>query len=80
MSDDRKKEMLEKTKKIYVKLPKSKDEVFTYAVRWDLLFTHNVLDKVAKPWIAKKMKQYLGVEEQAMIFMVLSILNQKCEP
>lgn len=35
----------------------------------------NLLEKVVRPWIAKKIKELLGVEEQAMINLVVGHLK-----
>ena len=35
----------------------------------------HLLDKIIKPWVAKKIKELLGVEEQAMISLVVGHLK-----
>jgi hypothetical protein len=35
---------------------------------------------VAKPWIAKKIKEYLGVEEMAMISLVVGQIVARVSP
>jgi hypothetical protein len=45
-----------------------------------LLDRHRVVEKVAKPWIAKKIKEYLGVEEMAMISLVVGQINARVGP
>lgn len=46
--------------------------MFAAELDWAALEKHRVVDKVARPWIAKKIKEYLGVEEAAMINLVVS--------
>ena len=72
--------ILDQTKALYSKLPKSRDEVFTYPLDWDELERNRVLEKVAKPWIAKKIKEYLGVEEMAMISLVVGQIAARVSP
>lgn len=45
--------------------------MFAAEIDWDDLQKHKVIEKVAKPWITKKIKEYLGVEEMAMISLVV---------
>lgn len=54
-----------------MKLPKNREEVFAFELDWDNLSKYKVIEKVARPWIAKKIKEYLGVEEMAMISLVV---------
>ena len=72
-------EIIEKTKALYMRLPRERDEVFAVELDWQLLISQGVLDRVVRPWVAKKIKEYLGVEEQAMIKLVLNQLaSGKC--
>ncbi len=72
--------ILDQTKALYSKLPKARDEVFNYPLDWDELERNRVLEKVAKPWIAKKIKEYLGVEEMAMISLVVGQIAARVSP
>jgi hypothetical protein len=53
-------------------------DIFTYSVDWDSLFEMDIITKICKPWISKKIKEYMGVEEPMMINIVLKLLSQKC--
>lgn len=46
-----------------MKLPKSKEDIFKYQFNWNNLFKYDVIEKVGRPWIGKKIKEYMGVEE-----------------
>lgn len=46
-----------------MRLPKKKNEVFNYEVNWNELYKFDLIEKVARPWITKKVADYLGVEE-----------------
>ena len=54
--------------------------MFTYPLDWDELERNRVLENVAKPWIAKKIKEYLGVEEMAMISLVVGQIAARVSP
>ena len=65
------------SKSIFVDLPRSRDDVYGASTDVDVqvLVKHGVIEKVAKPFVAKKIKEYLGVEEEAMIKLVLNHLT-----
>ena len=72
--------MLEKTKQLYAKLPKDRDAIFKAELQWTLLFRHDVVEKVGRPWIGKKIKDYMGVEESSVVQMILRLLSTKPTP
>ena len=59
-------------------MPKSKEEIFAYAIDWPSLLQYDIIQKICKPWVGKKIFEYMGVEEPTMINIVLKLLNQKC--
>lgn len=63
LEDDDKRKILEKTKELYVKLPKSKEDIFKFELNWNNLFKYDVIEKVGRPWIGRKVKEYMGVED-----------------
>ena len=75
-----KKQILEKSKELYMKMPKKKKDIFEYNLDWSILFKHNTLERVVRPWLAKMVKKYLGQEEESMVSMVLKKLQQKVQP
>jgi len=36
-----------------------------------------VFERIVRPWVAKKIKEYLGVEEEAMIRLVLNHVQNR---
>ena len=75
ISKEEKMAQLTQIKELYKKLP---SDVFSYSIEWDSIFEFDLIQKICKPWIAKKIKEYMGVEEPMMINIVLKLLNQKC--
>jgi RNA-binding protein 25 len=67
--------MFEKTKQIYLSLPKGRDEILGCSLDFAAMQPLNLLEKVVRPWVAKKIKELLGVEEQAMINLVVGHLK-----
>jgi len=56
-------------------LPKAKEEILSHSLDFTAMQALNLLEKVVRPWVAKKIKELLGVEEQAMINLVLGHLK-----
>ena len=56
-------------------MPKGKEDVLKHALDFKAMQNFNLLEKVVRPWVAKKIKEMLGVEEQAMINLVLTHLK-----
>lgn len=56
-------------------MPKGKEDVLKHALDFTAMQNLNLLEKVVRPWVAKKIKEMLGVEEQAMINLVLTHLK-----
>ena len=61
-------------------MPKTRAEVFAAELDWENLINNKVIEKVARPWIAKKIKEYLGVEEMAMISLVVGLISARVTP
>ena len=66
---------LQKAKEIYLSLPKGKEEILKYTLDFAAMQALNLLERVVRPWVAKKIKELLGVEEQAMINLVVGHLK-----
>ena len=59
-------------------MPKGKEAIFAHSLDWDILLQFDVINKVCRPWIAKRVKEYMGDEEDTMIMIVIALLNQRC--
>jgi RNA-binding protein 25 len=61
-------------------IPTEKNEVFAYPIDWLKADRIDVIDKSMKPWIQKKVVEYLGEEEETLISFILSKLKSHCSP
>jgi len=52
-----------KIKELYKELPKLKEDLFAYNLDWDALFRYEIINRTGRPWIAKKINEYMGTEE-----------------
>ncbi len=50
-----------------MRLPKSKEEILAYKLDWNSLLRHDIVERVARPWIGKKIKEYMGIEELSVV-------------
>ena len=58
-------------------LQQEKEDVYQSVIDYETLEANTVVDRVVRPWVAKKIKEYLGVEEEAMIRLVLNHITNK---
>ena len=67
MTDAEKRAVLEKTKELYKRLPKDRETIFKYQLQGPLLLKHDVFDRVTRPFISKRVRDYMGVEEPNVV-------------
>ena len=60
-----------KNKQIYLKLPTKKEDIFAFSLNYEALEEYSLIEKMVRPWVTRKVKEYLGVEEQALISLVI---------
>ncbi|KAG6556371.1 hypothetical protein Mapa_002314 [Marchantia paleacea] len=82
LDKEREKERVEKTKVPEVKkilnakqlidtIPKTKEELFAYPVDW-LIYDRHDLHERMRPWISKKITEFLGEEETTLVDFIVS--------
>ncbi|XP_015957067.1 RNA-binding motif protein 25 isoform X1 [Arachis duranensis] len=52
-------------------IPKTKEELFSYEINWAVYDKHQLHDRM-RPWISKKIKEFLGEEENTLIDYIVS--------
>ncbi|EPS71669.1 hypothetical protein M569_03088 [Genlisea aurea] len=52
-------------------IPKTKDELFSYKINWPV-YDQNMLHERLRPWIAKKITDFLGEEEDTLVEYIVS--------
>nr|XP_027199429.1 RNA-binding protein 25-like [Dermatophagoides pteronyssinus] len=76
-------QMTQEEKKIQIKnlidkIPTSKSELFSYVLDWDLL-DNNLMERRIRPWISKKIRDYIGEEETTFLDFICQKLLAKAE-
>ncbi|CAF2674078.1 unnamed protein product [Rotaria sp. Silwood2] len=64
-------------RKLIESIPTKKEDLFTYALDWSLLDA-NLMEKRIKPWVTKKIVEYIGEEEPTLTdFICSSVMSKK---
>lgn len=79
-SADSEKARLQRLKEIADSIPVSKVGLFGFNVDWELAESKKIAETVMRPWIIKKMIEYLGEEETVLINFIVTKLSKKCNP
>ena len=65
---------------MHTQVPKDREELFAYPVDWVVIERCNIIKSKMRPWITKKIKEYLGEEEQTLINFITNKLGQHAGP
>ncbi|GAW81919.1 hypothetical protein, conserved [Plasmodium gonderi] len=60
-------DIIENSKKILEKVPSSEEEIFNYPLNWKVLNLKDNIGNKLKPWIYKKITEYIGTDEKEII-------------
>ncbi|XWS34819.1 hypothetical protein CRYUN_Cryun21dG0070100 [Craigia yunnanensis] len=52
-------------------IPKTKEELFSYEINWDVYDQHTLHERM-RPWISKKITEFLGEEEKTLVDYIVS--------
>ncbi|KAL8275873.1 hypothetical protein Esti_000209 [Eimeria stiedai] len=75
--------VIEDSKKILAMVPSEKAELFAYKVDWSLLVQKGILEKKLRPWVRKKVIEFMGAEEdlvQEVIDYILKRVEDRPNP
>ncbi|RWS27023.1 RNA-binding protein 25-like protein [Leptotrombidium deliense] len=73
MSSEEKRKQI---KSLIEKIPTSKDELFKYSIDWPIV-DNTLMEKRIRPWINKKITEYIGEEEQALLDFICTKLQAR---
>lgn len=74
-AEERKKQV----KRLVESIPTDRDELFNYAIDWTQL-DPSLMEKRIKPWINKKIVEYIGEEEQSLNDFICTKIDQRQRP
>lgn len=72
-NDDKRKQI----KALIDNIPTTKEDLFKYEIEWDYVDA-SLMEKRIRPWINKKITEYIGEEEKALLDFICDKLNAKC--
>jgi RNA-binding protein 25 len=75
-----KKEREEEAKQIVAMIPAGKADLFSFQLNWDIVDEAEIVPKKMKPWVTKKIVEYLGEEEATLIEFVLAKMSNHMSP
>ncbi|XP_073118036.1 RNA-binding motif protein 25 isoform X2 [Elaeis guineensis] len=55
-------------------IPKTKEELFVYKINWDIYDKHELHERM-RPWISKKITEFLGEEEATLVDYIVSCIR-----
>ena len=58
------------------RIPSDSASLFATPIRWDLIDQHKLLEKKIRPWVVKKIIEYLEVEEPTMIQFICTHIKE----
>merc|ERR1712216_75080 len=67
-------------KSIIDQIPTDTDELFAFAVNWDTLDKYKIAETKMRPWIQKKLIEYLGEEEPTLTDYITTLIRQHKGP
>ncbi|GFR75780.1 RNA-binding protein 25 [Elysia marginata] len=72
-------EKRQKIKQLIDSIPTGKDELYAFTVDWDIV-DQNLMDKRIKPWVTKKIIEYIGEEEPTLTEFICQKVVAKSTP
>eukprot|EP00005_Dracoamoeba_jomungandri_P008783 CAMPEP_0174275112 /NCGR_PEP_ID=MMETSP0439-20130205/59651_1 /TAXON_ID=0 /ORGANISM="Stereomyxa ramosa, Strain Chinc5" /LENGTH=587 /DNA_ID=CAMNT_0015367191 /DNA_START=8 /DNA_END=1771 /DNA_ORIENTATION=+ len=74
------KEREEEARAIVQTIPTKKEELFVFPMDWDIVDESNIVTKRMKPWVTKKIVEYLGEEEPSLINFIVRLMSNHNNP
>ena len=67
-------------KELIAAIPTRRDALYESAVDWEAAEAAGVLESKIRPWLAKKIAEYLGEEEPTLVEFVMTKLAERLPP
>uniref|UniRef100_A0A915BZI4 RNA-binding protein 25 n=3 Tax=Parascaris TaxID=6254 RepID=A0A915BZI4_PARUN len=76
MTPEERKQMI---KDLIERIPTAKDELFAFPIHWNYV-DKTLVDQRVKPWVSKKITDYIGEEEASLVDFVCEKVISKTDP
>eukprot|EP01098_Paradermamoeba_levis_P008480 TRINITY_DN3516_c0_g1_i4.p1 TRINITY_DN3516_c0_g1~~TRINITY_DN3516_c0_g1_i4.p1 ORF type:complete len:327 (+),score=162.42 TRINITY_DN3516_c0_g1_i4:155-1135(+) len=70
--EDKKKTKIDEMKSVIERIPTEKSDLFAFEINWKIIDDAELVEKKMRPWVTKKIIEYLGEEEKTLIDFILS--------
>ncbi|CAK0845935.1 unnamed protein product [Prorocentrum cordatum] len=67
-------------RRLIQQVPTDKAKAFAYSIDWSSVVEHNIIEKKLRPWVKKKVNEYLGAEEQGMVEFIMRKVGARADP
>jgi len=67
-------------RRLIQQVPTDKARAFAYEIDWSAVKEHQIIEKKLRPWVKKKVTEYLGAEEQGMIEFIMRKVSSQSKP
>ena len=67
-------------KKIMDMVPTGKDELFGFHLDWNVVSRYRIVEEKVRPWVVKKVVEFLGEEESDLISFIVDELKKRPAP
>ncbi|CAE7324387.1 RBM25 [Symbiodinium natans] len=67
-------------RRLIQQVPTDKARAFAFDIDWDAVHGNNIIEKKLRPWVKKKVTEFLGNEEQGMIEFILKKVSARTKP
>merc|ERR1719183_1782720 len=61
-------------------VPTDKAKAFAFEIDWDVVHGNQIIEKKLRPWVRKKVTEFLGAEEQGMIEFIMRKVSSHTPP
>jgi len=58
-------------RRLIQQVPTDKARAFAFKIDWQIVADHHIVDKKLRPWVKKKVNEFLGAEESSMVEFIL---------
>lgn len=67
-------------RKLIQQVPTGKAQAFAFEIDWDVVHSNGIIEKKLRPWVRKKVTEFLGAEEQGMIEFIMRKVSSHTPP
>jgi len=71
---------VDEMRRLIQQVPTDKARAFAFDIDWDAVHGNNIIEKKLRPWVKKKVTEFLGNEEQGMIEFILKKVSAHTKP